>query len=77
MPMTELSGLELLCNLSVVRCAALIGCTLGVVRESLGGMSVYVLLPLVPVYMLIPYRAVRWQYCMGSCPVAYRTVRVY
>jgi hypothetical protein len=35
---TELSSPRFLCNLSVVRCNAFIGCTLSVVRESVGGM---------------------------------------
>jgi hypothetical protein len=35
---TELSGPELLCDLSVLRCDALICCTLSVVCESVGGM---------------------------------------
>ena len=35
---TKLSGPEIFSGLSVVRCDALIGCTLSVVRESVGGM---------------------------------------
>jgi hypothetical protein len=61
---TKLSGPTFLCDLSGVRCNALIECTLSAVRESVSGMfdGMYVLLPLVPVYLFVPYRTVRWQY---------------